>query len=214
MTSFQHAVTHANADARAAAVLATREADAAGQAPQLRAAALSDMARLRSCAGALASAWLTFQPGLTELTAVDSRTIARLRLGEDLFPGQDGDMVRVRPRHDSEGDPSPGLRCSVAHGRGGGSSQAYHLQYCAACGLKANGDRPAGLGWWRAQRWCGVTFSAWLFRGGEPAGRGAARVGPQHGDTVGAASHVEAVVFECSARPAGSAEMSEAPPTQ
>ena len=137
MTSFQHAVTHANADARAAAVLATREADAAGQAPQLRAAALSDMARLRSCAGALASAWLTFQPGLTELTAVDSRTIARLRLGEDLFPGQDGDMVRVRPRHDSEGDPSPGLRCSVAHGRGGGSSQAYHLQYCAACGLKA-----------------------------------------------------------------------------
>ena len=56
MDSLQHAVTHADADAHAAAVFATLEADAAGQATQLQAAALSDMARLRSCAGALTSA--------------------------------------------------------------------------------------------------------------------------------------------------------------
>ena len=52
------------------AVCATLETDASGPASQLRAAALSDMARLRSCAGALASAWLTARPGLAELTAV------------------------------------------------------------------------------------------------------------------------------------------------
>ena len=74
-------------------MFATLEADAAGQASQLRAAALSDMARLRSCAGALA--WLTARPGLAELTAVELRSNALLRLGEDLFPGQDQDMACV-----------------------------------------------------------------------------------------------------------------------
>ena len=88
MAGLQHAVTHADADSRAAAVFETLEADAAGQASQLQAAALSDMARLKSCAGALASAWLTARPGLAELTAVEFRTNALLRLGEDLFPAR------------------------------------------------------------------------------------------------------------------------------
>ena len=48
--------SHADANARAAAVFAALEADATRQASQLRAAALSDTARLRSCAAALASA--------------------------------------------------------------------------------------------------------------------------------------------------------------
>ena len=62
------------------------------QASHLRGAALSDMARL-SCDGALASAWLTARPGLMELTTVEFRTNALLRLGEHLFPGQDQDMA-------------------------------------------------------------------------------------------------------------------------
>ena len=53
-------------------------------------AALPDLARLRSFAGSLASAWLTARPGPAELTAVESCIRARLRLGEDLFAGQDG----------------------------------------------------------------------------------------------------------------------------
>lgn len=48
--ALRHAVTHADSDVRAAAVLATLEADVAGQAPQLWEAVLSDMARLRGCA--------------------------------------------------------------------------------------------------------------------------------------------------------------------
>ena len=84
MGGLQHAVTHADADARAAAVFATLEADASAQASQLRAAALSDMARLRSCAGALASGWLTARPGLAEHTAVEFRTNALLRFGKKL----------------------------------------------------------------------------------------------------------------------------------
>ena len=97
MAGLTNAVEHADAHARAAAVFATLEADAAGQASQLRAAALSDMARLGSCAAALASAWLTARPGLAELTAVEFRSNALLRLGEDLFPGLDQDMACVCP---------------------------------------------------------------------------------------------------------------------
>ena len=120
MAGVQHAVAHADADARAAAVFATLEADASGQASQLRAAALLDMARLRSCAEALSSAWLTARPGLAELTAVEFRTNALLRLGEDLFPGQDQDMacVHVRPGCDGRRYTRPGMRCSMAHGCG------------------------------------------------------------------------------------------------
>ena len=95
MAGLQHAVAHVDADVRAAAVFATLEADVSGQASQLRAAALSDMARLRSCAGALASALLTARPGLAELTAVEFRSNALLRLGEDLFPCQDQGMTCV-----------------------------------------------------------------------------------------------------------------------
>ena len=80
MPGVQHAVTHVDADARAAAVFATLEVDAAGQASQLRAAALSDMSHLRSCAGDLASARLTARPGLAELTALEFRTNALLHL--------------------------------------------------------------------------------------------------------------------------------------
>ena len=103
MASLQHAVMHADADARAAAVFATLEADVAGQASQLQTAALSNMARLRSCARALVSAWLTARPGLAELTAVEFRTNALLRLGEDLFPGQDQDMACVCGRATAAG---------------------------------------------------------------------------------------------------------------
>ena len=91
----QHVMTHLDADAHIAAVFATFEADAAGQASQLRVAALSDMARLRRCDGALMSAWLTARVGLPELTAFKFRTNALLRLGEDLFPGQDRDIACV-----------------------------------------------------------------------------------------------------------------------
>ena len=103
MAGLQHSVTHADVDDRAAAVFGTPEADAAGQAYQLRAAALSDMARLRRCAGALASAWLTARPGLTELTTVEFGMNALLRLGEDLFPGQDRYMTCVCGRATAAG---------------------------------------------------------------------------------------------------------------
>ena len=54
MAGLQLAVTHADTNARAAAVFAALEANTAGQASQLQAAALSGMACRRSCAGALA----------------------------------------------------------------------------------------------------------------------------------------------------------------
>ena len=84
------------------------------------AAALSDMARLRSCTGAL---------GLAELTAVEFRTNALLCLGEDQFPGQVQDMACVCGRRR---DPRPCMRCSVAHGCG--SSQ--HDGGCMAQGFR------------------------------------------------------------------------------
>ena len=62
---------------------------------KVQAAGLSGMACLRSGAGALASALLMAWPGLTEVTVVKFRTNALLRLGEDLFPGQDRDVARV-----------------------------------------------------------------------------------------------------------------------
>ena len=93
------------------------------------AAALSDMARLRSCTGALASAWLTARPGLAELTAVEFRTNALLCLGEDQFPGQVQDMACVCGRRRY---PRPCMRCSVAHGCG--SSQ--HDGGCMAQGFR------------------------------------------------------------------------------
>ena len=98
VATLQHAVTHADVDVHATAAHGTLEAGAAGQASQLRAAALSDMARLRSCAGALASASMTARParpGLTELMAVEFLSNALLHLGEDLFPRQDQDMACV-----------------------------------------------------------------------------------------------------------------------
>ena len=56
MVALQRAISHADADARAAALLATLEADAKGASTQARSAALADLAGLRSCARSLASA--------------------------------------------------------------------------------------------------------------------------------------------------------------
>ena len=65
--------------------------------------------------GALASAWLTARPGRAELTAVEFRTNAQFRLGEDLFPGQDRDMACVCGRAAAAGVPTPwyAVRCGV-----------------------------------------------------------------------------------------------------
>ena len=95
MAALQRAISQVDADARTAALFATLEADAKGASSQVRSAALADLARLRSCAGSLASAWLTARPGPAELTAVEFCISARLRLGEDFFAGQDGDDACV-----------------------------------------------------------------------------------------------------------------------
>ena len=95
MATLQRAISHADADVRVAALFATLEADAKRASSQARSAALADLARLRSCAGSLASAWLIARPGPAELTAVEFCISARLRLGEDLFAGQDGDDACV-----------------------------------------------------------------------------------------------------------------------
>ena len=95
MAALQREMSHADADARTATLFATLAVDAKGASPQARPAALADLARLRSCAGSLASAWLTARPGPTEVTAVEFCISARLRLGEDLFAGQDGDDACV-----------------------------------------------------------------------------------------------------------------------
>ena len=87
MAALQRAISQADADARTAALFATLAADAKGTSSQARSAALADLARLRSCAGSLASAWLTEQPSPAELTAAEFCISARLRLGEDLFAG-------------------------------------------------------------------------------------------------------------------------------
>ena len=91
MAAKQQAISHADADARVAALVVTLEADVKGASSQARSAALADLARLRICAGSLASAWFTARPGPAELTAAEFCISARLRLGEDLFAGQDGD---------------------------------------------------------------------------------------------------------------------------
>ena len=95
MAALQRAISHPDADTRAAALFTTLEADAKGASSQARSAALADLARLRSCAGSLASAWLTARPGPAELTAVEFCSSARLCLGEDLIAGQDGDDACV-----------------------------------------------------------------------------------------------------------------------
>ena len=71
MAARQRVISHSDADARTAALFATLEADAKGASSQARSADLADLARLRSCAGSLASAWLTAWPGPAELTAVE-----------------------------------------------------------------------------------------------------------------------------------------------
>ena len=81
---------------------------------QARSAALADLARLRSCAGSLASAWLTAWPGPAELTAVEFCISARLRLGEDLFAGQDGDdACAADPLQPVAPTPSYAARCGT-----------------------------------------------------------------------------------------------------
>ena len=84
MAAMQQAVSRADADTRVAALFATLGADARGPAARPKNQALADPSRLRSCSGALASAWLTARPGFTELTTIEFCVNARLRLGE--FP--------------------------------------------------------------------------------------------------------------------------------
>ena len=91
MAALELAISHADADARAAALSTTLKTDAKGASSQVRLTALAGLDRLRSCAGSLASAWLAARPGPDGLTAVEFGISARLRLGEDLFSGQDGD---------------------------------------------------------------------------------------------------------------------------
>ena len=98
MVALQRTISHADADAHVAVLFATLEADAKGPSSQVHSAARADLARLRSCAGSLASAWLTARPGPAELTAVESCISARLLLGDDLFAGQDGDDACVLGR--------------------------------------------------------------------------------------------------------------------
>ena len=93
--AMQQAVSRADADAPVAALFATLEADARGPAARPKDQALADLSRLRSISGALASAWLTARPGFTELTAIEVCVNARLRLGEILLAGQDGDAACV-----------------------------------------------------------------------------------------------------------------------
>jgi len=95
MAALQRTLPHADVDARAAALFAAFEPEAKGSSSQIRSAALADLARLRSCAVSLASAWLLARPGLAEVTAVEFCISARLRLGEDLVAGLDGDLACV-----------------------------------------------------------------------------------------------------------------------
>ena len=95
MAALQRAISQAGTDARTAALFATLDADAKGASAQVRSAALADLARLRTCAESLASAWLTARPGPADLTAVEFCISARPRLGVDLFAGQDGDDACV-----------------------------------------------------------------------------------------------------------------------
>ena len=91
IAALQRALSHAGTDARAAVLLATLEADAKGGSSQVLCTALADLARFCSCAGSLASAYLTARPGPAELTDVHPSIRARLRLREYLFSGQDVD---------------------------------------------------------------------------------------------------------------------------
>ena len=97
MAALMWAISHADAGARAASLFATLEADTRGPSSQSRSAALADLTRSHTCAGLLASAWLTARPGPRELTAVEFCISARLRLGESLRRS-DGDDACVTRR--------------------------------------------------------------------------------------------------------------------
>ena len=112
MAALQRAISQADANARTAALFATLEADAKKASSQERSAALADLARMRSCAGSLASAWLTAQPGAAEVTAVEFCISAHLRLREDLCAGQDADDACVCGRSMAAGG-THSLMCSA-----------------------------------------------------------------------------------------------------
>ena len=73
MAALKREISHEDADARAAALLATLEADAKVAPSHARSAAPANLGRLRSCARSLASAWLTARPVPAELKAVEFR---------------------------------------------------------------------------------------------------------------------------------------------
>ena len=142
----QHVVNLA--DAHTVAVFASLMTSASGRASQLRAAVGQDMARLRSCAGALASARLT--ACFTELTAVEFHTNALLCLGEDLCPGKDRDMACVCGRAMAAGG-THALVCSAlwhtvvgvsSHHDGGYLAQGVGLAWYA---VQPRGIREAAL---------------------------------------------------------------------
>ena len=112
MAAPQRAIFHADADARAAALFVSLEADAKKASTHALSAALADLARLHSCAGSLASARLTARPGPAEHTALEFCVSARLRLGENLFAGQDGDDACVFDRFVAAGG-THSLICSA-----------------------------------------------------------------------------------------------------
>ena len=112
MADLQRAISHADPDARAAALFATREADAKEASSQVPSAALADLTRLRSCAGSLESTWLSARPYPAELTAVEFCIRASLRLGENLFAGQVGDDACVCGRSMASGG-THSLICGV-----------------------------------------------------------------------------------------------------
>ena len=95
MAALQRVISHADAGTRAAALYATLEADAKGASSPARSADLADLelARLRSCAGSLASACLTARPDSAELTSVEFCISSRPCLGKDLCRSKDDACV-------------------------------------------------------------------------------------------------------------------------
>jgi hypothetical protein len=94
LTQLQRALARAEADGRKAAVFQALLVATNGRSAQIAARARASMARLRSCMGAIASAWLMALPGpVTGLSDMEFGVCARLRLGEALLPtlSDDGD---------------------------------------------------------------------------------------------------------------------------
>eukprot|EP00892_Ulva_mutabilis_P005689 jgi/Ulvmu1/3492/UM161_0009.1 len=92
MTQLQSALSRAEADARWTATRDYLETLKHGPNPQSAETACADLARLLSCSGSLASAFLTACPGpVTGLTDHEFQVAVLLRLGEPLLPVLESD---------------------------------------------------------------------------------------------------------------------------